>query len=117
MYNSFDESRVKKEEILKRKKLLDNSTNEKSDISIEKLTEELKLKPEDKNLRLKLAENYLSESETEKGFNELLILFEQDPNWNDSAAKKKLLEYFDLLGFNDPNVNDARKKLSSLMFK
>ena len=117
MYNSFDESLLKNEEILKIKKLLDNSTNEKSDISIEKLTEELKLKPEDKNLRLKLAENYLSESETEKGFNELLILFEQDPNWNDSAAKKKLLEYFDLLGFNDPNVNDARKKLSSLMFK
>ena len=37
--------------------------------------------------------------------------------WNDSAAKKKLLEYFDLLGFNDPNVMDARKKLSSMMFK
>ena len=117
MYASFDETLSKNEEILKIKKLLDNSTNEKSDITLEKLIEELKLKPEDKNLRLKLAENYLSESETEKGFNELLILFEQDPNWNDSAAKKKLLEYFDLLGFNDPNVNDARKKLSSLMFK
>ena len=26
-------------------------------------------------------------------------------------------EYFDLLGFNDPNVNEARRKLSSLMFK
>ena len=31
--------------------------------------------------------------------------------------KKKLLEYFDLLGFNDPNVIEARKKLSSIMFK
>ena len=30
---------------------------------------------------------------------------------------KKLLEYFDMLGFNDPNVLEARKKLSSLMFK
>ena len=44
-------------------------------------------------------------------------LFEQDSNWNDNAAKKKLLEYFDLLGFNDPNVIKARKKLSSMMFK
>ena len=31
--------------------------------------------------------------------------------------KKKLLEFFDLLGFNDPSVVDARKKLSSMMFK
>ena len=31
--------------------------------------------------------------------------------------QKKLLEYFDMLGFNDPNVMKARKKLSSLMFK
>ncbi len=31
--------------------------------------------------------------------------------------KKKLLEYFDLLGFNDPNVADARKRLSAMMFK
>ena len=29
----------------------------------------------------------------------------------------KILEYFDLLGFSDPNVIEARKKLSSLMFK
>ena len=26
------------------------------------------------------------------------------PKWNDEAAKKKLLEYFDMLGFTDPNV-------------
>jgi thioredoxin-like negative regulator of GroEL len=31
--------------------------------------------------------------------------------------KENLLEYFDLLGFTDPNVIEARKKLSSLMFK
>ena len=35
----------------------------------------------------------------------------------EEAAKKKLLEFFDLLGFNDPNVVEARKKLSSMMFK
>ena len=48
---------------------------------------------------------------------ELLKIFEQNPSWNEEAAKKKLLEFFDLLGFNDPNVVEARKKLSSMMFK
>ena len=68
-------------------------------------------------LRLKLANNYLSTNKIEKGFHELLKLFEQNPNWNEEAAKNKLLEYFDLLGFNDPNVKEARKKLSRMMFK
>ena len=44
-------------------------------------------------------------------------IFNKDSKWNDEIAKKKLLEYFDLLGFNDPNVIIARKKLSSMMFK
>ena len=48
---------------------------------------------------------------------QLLYIYENDPKWNEDAAKKKLLEYFDLLGFNDSNVLHARKKLSSLMFK
>ena len=30
--------------------------------------------------------------------------------------KKKLLEYFELLGLSDPDVVESRKKLSSLMF-
>ena len=73
--------------------------------------------PNNTEKRFELAENYLSANETGLGFNELLIIFEQDPKWNDEAAKKKLLEYFDMLGFNDPNVISARKQLSALMFK
>ena len=117
MFESLDEKILESEEILKIKKLLNNSNIENTEISCEKLSEELKMKPNDKELRFKLAECYLSSSETKRGFDELLNLFAQDSNWNESAAKKKLLEYFDLLGFNDPNVIEARKKLSSIMFK
>ncbi len=116
MMESLDDETLKDEEILKIKKLLSNlETNEDGDI------EELKLlvtkDPNNKEKRFELADKYLSLNETEQGFSELLIIFEKDPKWNDEAAKKKLLEFFDLLGFNDPNVLDARKKLSSLMFK
>ena len=117
MFESFDDSILKNEEILKIKKLLYQTTVKQSDYSSEQVFDEVIKKPRDKNLRFKLAESYLSENETKKGFNELLILFEQDSSWNDGAAKKKLLEYFDLLGFNDPNVINARKRLSTIMFK
>ena len=116
MFDSFDDSLVNNDEISKIKKLLDNSSN-KDVSSLNKLIEEVKMNPQDKGLRYSLAESYLSANETEKGFNELLKLFAQDPSWNNDAAKKKMLEFFDLLGFNDPNVAEARKKLSSLMFK
>ncbi len=117
LFESLDENVSKKSEVLKIKKLLDNMSIEKNNLSYDKLEERVQNEPQNKDLRFKLAESYLSATETEKGFNELLKLFEQDSKWNDSAAKKKLLEYFDLLGFNDPNVMDARKKLSSMMFK
>ena len=114
---SLDDNVLNDEEIIKVKKLLD-STNTKNDEGLdEKLIQEVNANPENMDLRYKLANNYLSLNETEKGFNELLKLFEQNPSWNDEAAKKKLLEFFDLLGFNDPNVINARKKLSSMMFK
>ncbi len=73
--------------------------------------------PNNKQKRFELAEKYLISNEIGSGFNELLKLYSQDSKWNEEAAKKKLLEYFDLLGLNDPNVLEARKKLSSLMFK
>ncbi len=117
LFESLDENVSKDSEVLKIKKLLDNMSIEKNNLSYYKLEELVQNEPQNKDLRFKLAESYLSATETEKGFNELLKLFEQDSKWNDSAAKKKLLEYFDLLGFNDPNVMDARKKLSSMMFK
>ena len=116
MMESLDDETLKNEEISKINKLLTNlGKDDGGDI------QELKLSvtndPDNKQKRFVLAERYLSLNETGLGFNELLTIFEKDPKWNDEAAKKKLLEYFDLLGFNDPNVLHARKKLSSLMFK
>ncbi len=117
MFESFDNSITENEEISKIRKLLDNSNDKNDNFSNENLIKEVMAKPQDKGLRYKLAESYLSTNEVEKGFDELLKIFQQDPNWNESAAKKKLLEFFDLLGFNDPNVIEARKKLSTMMFK
>ena len=117
MLDSLDEEIIKDQEILKIKKLLIATNRNNDDALDEKLIDEVNANPENMELRFKLANSYLSLNETEKGFNELLKLFEQNPTWNEEAAKKKLLEFFDLLGFNDPNVLVARKKLSSIMFK
>ena len=98
-------------------KLLENLNSNDNPNIISELESQLKQNPDDKKIRLELATQLLNSDQISQGFQELLFLFDQDPKWNEEAAKKKLLEYFDLLGFNDPNVMEARKKLSSLMFK
>ena len=117
MFDSLEEKILDDENISKIKKLFETTSKGKSEIIDDELINKVNSDPQNMDLRFELANNYLSSSETERGFNELLILFEQNPTWNDGAAKKKLLEFFDLLGFNDPNVISARKKLSSMMFK
>ena len=116
MMGSLDDETLNNEEIVKINKLL-STLNTSSDSDKEELESIVNNEPLNKEKRFELAEKYLLASETELGFNELLIIFEQDPKWNDEAAKKKLLEYFDMLGFTDPNVISARKQLSTLMFK
>ncbi|MDB2370990.1 thioredoxin [Alphaproteobacteria bacterium] len=114
--DSLDKELLDIEEIAKIKKLL-SSMDVVNESEINALKSLVLQDPNNKEKRFELAEKYLLSSQIEIGFNELLHLFDQDSKWNDEAAKKKLLEYFDLLGFNDPNVLEARKKLSSLMFK
>ena len=113
---SLDEKTLENDEVIKIKKLLENILDS-NDGDFEDLKSKLANDPENKEIRFELAQKYLSANETILGFDELLYLFSKDPKWNDEAAKKKLLEYFDLLGFSDPNVAEARKKLSSMMFK
>ena len=117
IFNSLDDAILKNEEVLKIKKLIDNLDNSNKGESIEELINKLRLDPDNKDLTLQIAEKYFSLNKNEEGFETLLNLYNKDSKWNDEIAKKKLLEYFDLLGFNDPNVINARKKLSSMMFK
>ena len=117
IFNSLDDEMLKDEEILKIKKLIDNIDNSDKGESIDELISKLRLDPNNKSLILEIAEKHFTLNQNEEGFDKLLDLFNRDSQWNDEVAKKKLLEYFDLLGFNDPNVIIARKKLSSMMFK
>ncbi len=116
MMESLDDETLNNEEITKIKKLLSNM-GDNNEGELEKLKSIVSNEPNNKEKRYELAEKYLSSNEIELGFSELLTIYEQDSKWSDDAAKKKLLEYFDMLGFTDPNVISARKQLSTLMFK
>ena len=114
---SIDEKTIEDPEIQKIKKLIENMNSSSEGKTVEELKLILLNDINNHDLRFELAEKYFSQNQVAEAFQELLHIFSHDAKWNDEAAKRKLLEFFDLLGFADPNVIEARKKLSSLMFK
>ena len=116
LIESLNDEMLQDTEIIKIKKLLEN-TADSNDVSINDLKSKLDIDPLNLDLKFGLANAYLQNNETENGFNQLLEIYKISSKWNEEAAKKKLLEYFDLLGSSDLNVIEARKKLSSLMFR
>ena len=46
----------------------------------------------------------------------LLEMIRIEPEWNDGAAKAKLLQIFEAVGLEDPWVSGQRRKLSLLLF-
>ena len=114
---SLDEKTIGDQEIQKIKKLIENMNTTSEGKTVEDLISILSEDPNNHDIRFELAEKYFSQNQSAEAFHELLNIFSIDAKWNDESAKKKLLEYFDLLGFADPNVIEARKRLSSLMFK
>jgi len=115
--DSLDEKTIQDQEIQKIIKIIENINSSSEGNTVEELELLLSKEPNNHDIRFELAEKYFSQNQSAEAFQELLIIFDNDPKWKDESAKKRLLEYFDLLGFTDPNVIDARKKLSSLMFK
>jgi putative thioredoxin len=46
----------------------------------------------------------------------LLHIIAADREWNEGAAKARLLEIFAVIGLEDPWVSSTRRKLSAILF-
>jgi putative thioredoxin len=82
----------------------------------EELKESIKNNPKNYQLKLDLAKLLVARGENENAINELLEIIEVDAKWNDGAARKQLIEIFNILGNENILVIEGRKKLSSMLF-
>ena len=76
----------------------------------------LEANPADHEARLELAVAKAGNGDKERAIDELIELFRRDRNWNDEAARKQLLQFFEAWGPKDPHTLDGRRKLSALLF-
>jgi putative thioredoxin len=72
--------------------------------------------PKDFEARYDLAVAQFASGEREAAIDQLLEIFKANRAWNEEAARKQLVKFFEAMGPTDPLTLAGRRKLSSLMF-
>lgn len=73
-------------------------------------------RPADMEAQLAFANAAFAAGEREAAADTLLAMIEADREWNEGAARTKLLQIFEAVGLEDPWVAAARRKLSTILF-
>jgi len=72
--------------------------------------------PLDHQARFELATALTAAGKRADAVNHLLEIVRRDRKWNDDAARKQLVQFFEAWGFADPAAVEGRKRLSSILF-
>jgi putative thioredoxin len=70
----------------------------------------------DHDVRLELATALFLRGQIEAAIDQLLVIVRRDRGWNDEAARKRLLTFFEALGHSHPATVAGRRKLSTVLF-
>ena len=73
--------------------------------------------PDDHEARIELAVAYNAQDRRSEAAEALLEAIRRDRAWNDEAARKQLLQFFEAWGLTDPATLKARRGLSALLFR
>jgi putative thioredoxin len=72
--------------------------------------------PKDFEARFALAQALFAGGDREGGVDQLLEIIRVNRAWNEEAARKELVKFFEAMGPTDPLTLSARRRLSSLLF-
>ena len=72
--------------------------------------------PDDHQARYELAGLLMAAGQRDRAADELLETIRRDREWNEGAARKRLLEFIEVVGLEDPWASDQRRRLSAILF-
>ncbi len=72
--------------------------------------------PDDHAARYELAGGQMAAGDHDAAANALLHIIAADRDWNEGAARTRLLKLFEVVGLEDPWVGQQRRKLSAILF-
>jgi putative thioredoxin len=73
-------------------------------------------RPADMEAQFAFAQAAFAAGQRDEAAETLLHMFRTEPEWNEGAARAKLLQMFEAVGIEDPWVTAQRRKLSLLLF-
>jgi putative thioredoxin len=73
-------------------------------------------RPADMEAQMAFAQAAFAAGQRDEAAETLLGVIRTEPEWNDGAARAKLLQMFEAVGLEDPWVSAQRRKLSLLLF-
>ena len=71
---------------------------------------------EDHEARYELAGALMANGERDRAADELFEIIRGDRDWNDGAARKRLLQFLEVVGLEDPWTSAQRRRLSAILF-
>ncbi len=72
--------------------------------------------PQDMDARYELAGAQMAANDRDGAAGTLLAMIAEDREWNEGAARQRLLKLFEAVGLEDPWVSAQRRKLSAILF-
>ncbi len=98
------------------KAAIELALNRVDDSEITRLAQAVKTSPDDFQARFDLANALSSNGKKEPALDQLLYIVKNNRSWNDEAARKQVLTFFEAWGPADEQTIEGRKKLSAILF-
>jgi len=103
-------------EIERARAALELARNRPDDSELAALRQAANAAPEDMDAQLAFASAAFAVGERDSAADALLAMVARDAEWNEGAAKAKLLQIFEAIGLDDPWVAATRRRLSLILF-
>jgi len=103
-------------DVISVKAALELAANPVDDSEVLKLSETVSANPDDFTARYDLANALNTTGKKSDALDHLLYIIEKNREWNDEAARKQVLTFFEAWGPTDENTIAGRKKLSAILF-
>ena len=80
------------------------------------LEQRIAANPDDHEARLDLAAAAMASGDRDRAADLLLEIIARDRDWNEGEARKRLLQYIEAVGLEDPWAGAQRRRLSAILF-
>ncbi|MDB5699428.1 MAG: tetratricopeptide repeat protein [Alphaproteobacteria bacterium] len=72
--------------------------------------------PDDVEARYELAGALMARGDRDAAADQLFEILKRDRDWNEAAARKRLLQFLEVVGLEDPWASAQRRRLSAILF-